>query len=321
MLAKYFGKDETPETMNNKLKEAQGFVVNGGNYIWGAVTKVYKDITEAKTETPLPLIDEQFNSIKNSLDDGFPVMLQIDYNPKTNEPDMHFVLAVGYNPADENDLTIVDTLGGFERSLKDYLGWFKPSARKAIDRIVLYKGKKPAIPVEMIPISKDHFELFTRNHDNWHKTINYLLPGNDPNTTTFEEIQRVIAGYKSAQTDLNNRLNSKQEELDKANAEIANRVEQVGRLETQVLQTEKDKNAEIDGLNKIVKNLKDMEGQWEGRIKDAEGKFDQAMKDKGKLNIEVASLKSQLTACQSGTPDEKEITKLIKLLKKIFRIK
>ena len=143
MVSGYYGKDTNPEDINNILKASEGFS-NGGFYNWGAIAKVFKDIKEYWVGTPDPLTDEQMNRIKSALDDGFPVMVQLDSNPKTVKLDMHYVLLIGYNPSDENDFTIADPVDGTIVSLKKYLGWWRPSARRTIEQFIIYEGKAPA---------------------------------------------------------------------------------------------------------------------------------------------------------------------------------
>jgi hypothetical protein len=316
MLCQYFGKEETPATLNDKLKGVNGFVT-GGNYVWGSITKIYKDITEVVTETPLPLTDAQINTIKQNIDEGYPVMCQIDYNPQTVKSDMHFVLIVGYNPAEENDFTIADPLGGAEVSLKKYLGWLKPSARKSIDRFICYKGPKPKITADMIPILKEHFTVFVHNDQQWHKLIAYLELGTDPNITPFEDVQRVIAGYKSNKTDLENRLNGKEEDLQKALTEIKNLEDKVANTIIDC-QTQVDlKNAECKALAQNAANVNKLKEEYEGTLAGLRGDIREAQKEVGLRELEITGLKTQLNACKNGLPSETLMNKLFNLLKKI----
>ena len=145
MASCYYGFDNTPQEINDKLKKVQGFVT-GGNYVWNAIEKVI-DIEENFFRTPTALTDIQVQDIKKQLDAGYPVMLEIDSVPSTSGLDMHFVLAVGYNPADENDITIVDPWDGAVKSLKAYLGWFRPTMRKTIEGYSVLIGNVPDLSV------------------------------------------------------------------------------------------------------------------------------------------------------------------------------
>ena len=162
MVCKYYGKEENPLSINDKLKKVNGFV-SGGNYVPDAIEKIHKDITETRVMTPAPLTDFQMNEIRSALDNGYPVMIEVDYNPKTVENDMHFVLITDYNKNDENDFTIADPLGGTIKSLKSYLGWFRPSARKTINQYYIYKGVVPKTELTVtevlnLTIDKENFE-------------------------------------------------------------------------------------------------------------------------------------------------------------------
>lgn len=142
MAVEYYGKQETPRDMNEDLKDGGGFYKNTGFYNWGSASRIFSQIKEEKhVVTPYPLSDEQMQEINSALDVGYPVMVQLDSNPKTVEMDMHFVLFIGYNPDNENDYLIADPLGGKEKSLKSYLGWFRPSARKTIESYTILSGK------------------------------------------------------------------------------------------------------------------------------------------------------------------------------------
>src|SRR6185369_1295844 len=82
-VAQYYGKDETPVTIDQKLKDIKGYPPGSGEYIWGSFSRIFSDIKETKIETPNKLTDDQIGQIKSALDKGFPVMVQIDVNPKT----------------------------------------------------------------------------------------------------------------------------------------------------------------------------------------------------------------------------------------------
>jgi uncharacterized protein YvpB len=144
MIAQYLGYKESPSSINEKFKKKGGFEDESGYYVWGTMAKLFTKVKdEIGINTPSPLSDDQMNEIKEELDNGNPVMLQIDYNPRTVEDDMHYVLCIGYNPDNENDLLIADPLGGVEKSLKKYLGRFRPSVRESIEQYIIYEVKAP----------------------------------------------------------------------------------------------------------------------------------------------------------------------------------
>ena len=163
MLSKYYGKEETPLTINKKLIEKKGYTDKSGDYIPDSIEKIYSDITESRVLTPNVLSDAQINDIKSAIDYGFPVMIQLDFNPKDVDADMHFVLITDYDKNDENNFTIADPIDGTIKSLKNYLGWFRPNARKTIEQYYIYKGPvvKPILTVEellKLDVEKKNFE-------------------------------------------------------------------------------------------------------------------------------------------------------------------
>jgi len=81
MVARYYGRDEDPATLHDKIETKNGFK-SDGSYYWHTVTKIFKDVVEEVVSTPNALTDEQIGTIKTKLDNGYPVICQIDYDPK-----------------------------------------------------------------------------------------------------------------------------------------------------------------------------------------------------------------------------------------------
>lgn len=137
MILKHSGVDINPGQLNEYLKREKGFSM--GDYIWGSCNRLYEEIrSERLVSTPSTLTNAQMAEIRTSIDNKRPVILQLDYNPKTVQNETHYVVCVDYDPSDENNMTIIDPLGGIKRSLKDYLGWIRPSARNTIYQYIIY---------------------------------------------------------------------------------------------------------------------------------------------------------------------------------------
>lgn len=160
MVCTYYGHPETPASLNEKLKSIGAFTEKTGIYKWGSITKLYPDISETITQTPKALTNEQMGAIQSTINQGHPVMVQIDYNPKTIPVEQHYSLLVDENPQDENDLTMADTLGGKVHSLKSYLIWYKPKARDTIEQFIIYKGNLPNKTMEPVqPVNSPQPEV------------------------------------------------------------------------------------------------------------------------------------------------------------------
>lgn len=146
MASNYYGRKTNPKKLNKKLKDLKnpsGFV-DGGYYVFHSITRIYPEIKEERRITSSPLTDGQMNEIFSWLDSGYPVMLHIDMFPETAIPDMHFVLAVGYNKNDENDIMIADPWTGDIRSLHTYLRKYKTTARGTIEQYIGFISEPPA---------------------------------------------------------------------------------------------------------------------------------------------------------------------------------
>jgi len=295
MVCRYYGKDVDPKTLNDKLKTlsvGKGFA-NGGDYVPGGVNLLFGDIKENRVVTPTLLTDAQFSDIRTAIDNGYPVIIGIDVSPKTVEYNSHFVVVVGYNTSEENDLTIADPIGGLERSLKYYLGWFKPDAKKTIESYVITSGPKPKVTADTIIVSKDHYDLYMRNHDKWHMMVHYLKPDSDPNSAVFEDLRTIVAGIKSRQTDLENQLSVIGGRLAISETEGLNNADQISRLQEQLLKAHKSKKAEIDALIATMPDVSKIRGQYEGTILDLQGQVDQAKKAEGQAKINLAKCEGE----------------------------
>ncbi len=295
MVCRYYGKEVDPGQLNQKLKDLgpkKGF--DGGNYVPGGVHLLYGDIKETRTATPSAVTDAQLGEIRTAIDNGYPVICGIDVNPRTVAYDSHFVVLVDYNPNEENDFTIADPLGGKLRSLKDYLGWLVPGVRNTIYSYVITSGPKPKYGGEMIPILKEHYELYIKNHDQWHKLVHYLKPEADPNDTLFEDIQTVIAGIKSRQTDLENQLATAIEDKQLAETEVANQKDKLANAQAECQRELKLQKAEYEAQISAIPNVSKLEAQYKGMISDLEGQLREAQKQVGLRDLEITRLKGDV---------------------------
>jgi hypothetical protein len=303
MAANYYGKIVTPDALNNHLKAVNGYKAGTGLYLYGSLNKIYGDIVEKTTKTPLALTNEQIGAVRNALDGGFVVMLEIDVNPATVANDQHFVLAVGYNPADENDIIIADPLGGRERSLKDYIGIYRPSARRIIEGYTIIEGPKPAPGPKMVCLSKDDADRRTHNSEQWIKTVGYLGISKDPTLTQFEEAQAVVAGIKSRSTDLETKLDTANTNLAGKTQEVDNLNKQISTLKADMLKQEKEYLARIKAINDSMPDTSKITGEYEATIKELRGKLEVTVIDRDSLKIELAKAQTaekDITEMQTG---------------------
>jgi len=95
MLACYYGKDETPETLDTWLIQNKGYQSRNLYKWFEGLTKKYPDIKcEGLFGVPYPLNKTQEAEIDNELSNNRPVVVQVDYNPMTAVLDGHWCLIV-----------------------------------------------------------------------------------------------------------------------------------------------------------------------------------------------------------------------------------
>lgn len=202
-----------------------------------------------------------------------------------------------------------------------YFGAIEPQL--FFDELRKYKkehGTAPAPEGCLVPNTpewRQKYEVLVGGATKWAETLKILEITDDPSTTPSDKIKSVVAGYKSRETDQANKLTAKQKELDTANQEILNRIEQVGRLEKLVTDTEKYYKDLLNALKSDIKNLPKIVEEAQGRIGVLEKELDEASKAKGRALNEVAGYKSELEACQKGQPTAQTkslITQVIEFL-------
>lgn len=172
------------------------------------------------------------------------------------------------------------------------------------DELRKYKKEKgtTSVPegclVPNTPEWRAKYEQLVSSATKWPEALNILEINDDPNTTPSDRIKSVIGGYKSRETDLSNKLNDKQTEIDKANQEIENRIEQISRLEKTLLDKEKYYKSQMNALNKQIKNGSSALPLAQARIGVLEGELDEANKAKGRALIGVQEYKGKFENCQ-----------------------
>lgn len=141
MMCKYYGKNVDVAELNKLLIDIEGFA-NGNLYKWyEGITKIYDDIKITKlVDTPNPVTTEQFNSWKKEIDAGRPVILQVDFYPSTAQPDMHFVLLVGY---DEKNYYVADPYYGDISNLTRY-----GVPKTTVLKYAFHEGKVVLAPID-----------------------------------------------------------------------------------------------------------------------------------------------------------------------------
>ena len=152
------------------------------------------------------------------------------------------------------------------------------------------------MPSNTIPIKKKTFENIVTKSGRWDDTVKYLEIGKDPLVTSFEDVQRVIGGFKSRGTDL-------QTKLTKAEVEVKNKKEQVGRLKEQLLSLQKLHKDEYTKLNSARKSHEEAKKLYERSHERLQGQVDTLAKEKGGLKIELATKQNEIDELKAKLKD------------------
>jgi hypothetical protein len=296
-VANYFGHAISPIEMNNRLREIGGFPEGSGEYVHGSLSKLFPDITE-KVVKINPLQDENLNEIKGALDQGFPVIVGLDYNPRTLQAESHYSILVDYDASNENNFTLADTLGGRVHSLRDYLAFLKPSARKSIFQYFVFSGQvqvKPSPAPEPVPAEVPEASALPANYteiihkaSQWDDTVKYLELTKPSNQAMFEDAKKVIAGYKSRVTDLDNKKTEAEKKAAEKDVIIDNQKVDIGRLREEVSRIDRLRKAEVDNLKKNVPNFDTLQRQYEGVVKEMQGTIESQSGELKDMRIQVA---------------------------------
>lgn len=166
---------------------------------------------------------------------------------------------------------------------------------------------KPASGEEMVCDTKSTRDMLVKKATQRDDVCSYLGLSTDPNATDSSKITSTIGGFKSRVTDLTNQLTS-------ANAEVANREEQVSRLKDQVLSEQNLRKDVTDKLNDAIKSATDAAGVYEGQLAQKQTVIDGLAKDKGTLNSQVATLTQQLADAKKNGVKGLSIGDLIRLI-------
>ena len=97
MFLSGFGNEETPKSLNQKLKDKKGFY--SSSIVWGAVSQIYPQVKLVKN-LKCENIDAPLGEINAALDTGRPVIVRVD---ATSRPDFqwHYVLVYARNGDDD----------------------------------------------------------------------------------------------------------------------------------------------------------------------------------------------------------------------------
>lgn len=298
-ICNLYGHTITPPQLVDWLRNNDG--LSGNFFKWDSIPRLYSDIKLGNVVGGIvdPLTKAQMDAIRAKIDAGMPVLLQIDTIPATSTLDEHWVTAIDY---DGDDLWVHDPWDG---QTKRITSWgVRP--QELIYAYAWYTGK--AIEQSTtITIDSKLYEKLVGNSTKWDNVCTYLEISGDPASTSFEDMQRVVAGYKSRVTDL-------QTQLTQASGELENRTQQVSRLKDDLLQSEKLRKELSDSLNEAIKKVSGIQKVYEDQLAVEKGKQETLAKEKGALIIEIGKLKTKNEELMKNSIDSLTVADVLVLL-------
>ena len=119
-LANYFsalGYEETPLSLNDKLKNCNGFTEGSGLLNWSKIFSIYPTLDyEFEFSSSDPLTDTEVKKMVSLVKAGYFLICEVDSNPSMAGEQMHFVGVFGYT----DELVCFDPWTGKEVPLSVY---------------------------------------------------------------------------------------------------------------------------------------------------------------------------------------------------------
>jgi hypothetical protein len=178
--------DKTPDQVNTLLKNNGGFTQGDGNFIWSKSTVLgLNQVYVSSRCVSIDFYATELQKAKDLIKDGYPLLMEVDFNPATEKPDQHFVLGAGVS--DNNELMVVDPWEGAWET------WSDGAAKRNIYQFRQY-DKKCLIGEDMstLPVLKKDFENLVRKSTLYDWIIN-ALGITDSETVVKETITKSLS--------------------------------------------------------------------------------------------------------------------------------
>lgn len=173
-----------------------------------------------------------------------------------------------------------------------YFGAVNP--QEYLDEVRNYNGAQP-MPETNITVSKEQYEKLVRNASVKEEVAKYLDIVN-PDLASKEDFIRVIGGFKSRITDLSKQLGESQ-------TEVQNRIDQVRRLEKQLLDSDKLRAELTEKLSDALSEQGGLVGVYEKRLKELQNDLDVKARELGNINKLLGECKSQAPVADLSIAD------------------
>jgi uncharacterized coiled-coil DUF342 family protein len=255
--------------MNN-----QGYIPNSGNYIAGALPKIFPNLTEKYVYTiDLP-------SLKKHLDNKQPAILGVDYNPNSIAWDQHYVLAIDCDG--QNQITIHDPADGKTKSIYAYAGTINKTPQQIIKCIIYYTFKSDL----QLMYEKNLADLQTNHQATWNAL---------QEDERFDAVKANILGLAA-------RINGLRQDALRASRERDN-----------LQKTKNELENNIANLHQQIQDLLDKNQQLSSKIEDLQAKNSELINQNQNLQNQNKNLNtlSTVTFADNLDPYATELKRLL----------
>ena len=237
-LGMYVG--ETPDAVNNTLIQSGGFDAGSGNFIWSKSSLLNLNQQVLSYRWGDLVTDAGIQQAQSLLDQGYPLLCEIDFNPATTGEEMHYVLCIGYDGevfyiADPwtGQITTFDPYGGFRRAVIQF---------RTYDKKLSQDTNPESLPSTILAQSDAFIALCTK--------LGVSVPTKDNAMAKIDGLNQQITT-----------LEDSGQALDRTNKDLSN---QINDLKGQV-QVVQDNNKTLqDNYNAAQLSLKSDEAKMQG---------------------------------------------------------
>lgn len=290
-FANYIGK--TPIDVNEILKSNQGFV-NGGLFVWSKSTALGLKEVYCSPRYEDAVSTQGLNKMKALIDEGRPLITEIDFNPTTTQEEMHFVLVVGY---DNNDIFYaLDPWTGEVINLDVYGG-----VRRAVYQ---FRAYDKTLPFDTPVIIDDDYKKKIQAYFNYEISAEDVIRWCNERRQEITNLQNVIGQKDQTINNLNQQINQLNSTLNQIRNEkdilsknyeacqMTNKEkeEQYNKLNEELLIT-RDKVVELE---KMKDNWQIKEGDYIKQIKTLQTKYEATKSPIKKLLIDLIFGKTRI---------------------------
>lgn len=191
-LGNYLGL--TPTEVNN---HKDLFTDKSGDFIWSKITVLGLNPVYTSPRYENEATTQALNKMRELLDEGLPLLCEIDFYPVTPNEEMHFVLVIGY---DDNDKFIaIDPWTGSEIDLSVYGGVKRT--------LYCFRAYDKILPFYTVAVSDDIFKKKIQEYFNLDITADDVIKFIDERKTEISKLNTAITEKDLTINNLNIQIN------------------------------------------------------------------------------------------------------------------